>query len=48
MTFIGAAQDHHLRWFETATGRLVDEARLPAGSQAGPMTHEHEGDDTLR
>lgn len=43
LTFIGAAQDNYLRAFETATGRLVWEARLPAGSQAGPMTYEHEG-----
>lgn len=43
LTFIGAAQDDYLRAFETATGRLVWEARLPAGSQAGPMTYEHEG-----
>jgi quinoprotein glucose dehydrogenase len=43
LTFIGAAQDDYLRAFETATGRLVWESRLPAGSQAGPMTYEHEG-----
>lgn len=43
LTFIGAAQDDFLRAFETATGRLVWEARLPAGPQAGPMTYEHEG-----
>lgn len=43
LTFIGAAQDDFLRAFETATGRLLWEARLPAGPQAGPMTYEHEG-----
>ncbi|HLS69099.1 MAG TPA: pyrroloquinoline quinone-dependent dehydrogenase [Kiloniellales bacterium] len=43
LTFIGAAQDNFLRAFKTATGRLLWEARLPAGSQAGPMTYEHEG-----
>ena len=43
LTFIGAAQDNYLRAFETGTGRLVWEARLPAGPQAGPMTYEHEG-----
>jgi quinoprotein glucose dehydrogenase len=43
LTFIGAAQDNYLRAFETATGRLLWEARLPAGSQAGPMTYEHDG-----
>ncbi len=43
LTFIAAAQDNFLRAFETATGRLVWQARLPAGGQAGPMTYEHDG-----
>ncbi len=43
VTFIGAAQDDFLRAFETATGKLLWQARLPAGAQAGPMTYEHEG-----
>jgi quinoprotein glucose dehydrogenase len=43
LTFIAAAQDNFLRAFETATGRLVWQARLPAGGQAGPMTYEHNG-----
>jgi quinoprotein glucose dehydrogenase len=43
LTFIGAAQDDFLRAFETATGKLLWQARLPAGGQAGPMTYEHEG-----
>lgn len=43
LTFIGAAQDNFLRGYETATGRLVWQARLDAGPQAGPMTYEHEG-----
>lgn len=43
LTFIAAAQDNFLRAFETGTGRLVWEARLPAGGQAGPMTYEHDG-----
>ncbi|MFN3932976.1 MAG: membrane-bound PQQ-dependent dehydrogenase, glucose/quinate/shikimate family [Brevundimonas sp.] len=43
LTFIGAAQDDFLRAFETSTGRLLWEARLPAGAQAGPMTYEHQG-----
>ncbi|MFN4297249.1 MAG: membrane-bound PQQ-dependent dehydrogenase, glucose/quinate/shikimate family [Brevundimonas sp.] len=43
LTFIGAAQDNFLRAFETETGRLLWEARLPAGAQAGPMTYEHQG-----
>ncbi len=43
LTFIGAAQDDFLRAFETETGKLVWQARLPAGPQAGPMTYEHQG-----
>lgn len=43
LTFIGAAQDDYLRAFETDTGKLLWQARLPAGPQAGPMTYEHEG-----
>jgi quinoprotein glucose dehydrogenase len=43
LTFIAAAQDDFLRAFETATGRLVWQARLPAGGQAGPMSYWHEG-----
>ncbi|MFM2044614.1 MAG: hypothetical protein RLY86_3190 [Pseudomonadota bacterium] len=43
LTFIAAAQDNFLRAFETETGRLLWQARLPAGGQAGPMTYEHGG-----
>ena len=43
LTFIGAAQDNFLRGYETPTGRLVWQARLDAGPQAGPMTSQHEG-----
>lgn len=43
LTFIGATQDNFLRAFETATGKLLWQARLPAGPQAGAMTYEHEG-----
>lgn len=43
LTFIGATQDNYLRAFETDTGKLIWQARLPAGPQAGPMTYEHEG-----
>jgi quinoprotein glucose dehydrogenase len=43
LTFVAAAQDNFLRAYETATGRLVWQARLPAGGQAGPMTYEHQG-----
>lgn len=39
LTFIGATQDRAIRAFESATGRLVWTARLPAGGQATPMTY---------
>lgn len=41
LTFIAAAQDNYLRAFETASGRLLWRARLPAGGQSGPMTYMH-------
>jgi quinoprotein glucose dehydrogenase len=43
LTFIAASQDNWLRAFETETGRLVWEGRLPAGGQASPMSYEWEG-----
>lgn len=39
LIFIGATQDRYLRAFETATGDLLWESRLPAGGQATPMTY---------
>lgn len=39
LTFIAAAQDRYLRAFETATGKLLWQARLPAGGNATPMTY---------
>ncbi|MFN3936905.1 MAG: pyrroloquinoline quinone-dependent dehydrogenase [Gemmobacter sp.] len=43
LTFIAAAQDNWLRAYETATGRLMWQGRLPAGGQASPMSYVHEG-----
>ncbi|MGC3987627.1 MAG: membrane-bound PQQ-dependent dehydrogenase, glucose/quinate/shikimate family [Pseudorhodoferax sp.] len=43
MTFIGAALDRFLRGFDTETGALVWEVRLPAGAQANPMSYEIDG-----
>lgn len=43
LTFIAAAQDNFLRAYETATGRLLWQGRLPAGGQASPMSYVHEG-----
>lgn len=43
MTFIGAALDRFMRGFDTETGELVWEMRLPAGAQANPMSYELDG-----
>lgn len=43
LTFIAAAQDDFLRAFDTLSGELLWEARLPAGGQASPLTYMHEG-----
>src|SRR3546814_21017738 len=42
VTWIGATEDHYLRAFETATGRLLWQARLPAGAQATPTVYRSE------
>jgi quinoprotein glucose dehydrogenase len=39
LTFIGATQEHALRAYETATGKLLWKARLPAGGNASPTTY---------
>ena len=39
LLFIGATQDSTFRAFETASGRLLWSARLPAGGNANPMTY---------
>jgi glucose dehydrogenase len=39
VTFIGAAIDGYIRAFETATGRLLWEALLPAGGQSSPISY---------
>jgi quinoprotein glucose dehydrogenase len=39
LTFIGGAQDGYLRAYETATGKLLWEHRLPAGGNATPMSY---------
>jgi quinoprotein glucose dehydrogenase len=43
LTFIASAQDNFLRAFQTETGRLLWQARLPAGGQSSPMSYVHEG-----
>ncbi|MFC4312976.1 membrane-bound PQQ-dependent dehydrogenase, glucose/quinate/shikimate family [Steroidobacter flavus] len=39
VVFIGAALDRYLRAYNTVTGRLLWEAKLPAGGNATPMTY---------
>jgi quinoprotein glucose dehydrogenase len=43
LTVISATLDEKLRAFETATGKLLWEADLPASAQATPMTYEYKG-----
>jgi quinoprotein glucose dehydrogenase len=44
LVFIAAAMDHHLRAFDTESGRKVWEAALPASAQATPMTYRVRAD----
>lgn len=39
LTFVAASQDAYLRAFDTRSGALLWEGRLPAGGQATPMTY---------
>ncbi|RZF63459.1 membrane-bound PQQ-dependent dehydrogenase, glucose/quinate/shikimate family [Sphingomonas populi] len=39
LTFIAATQEHAIRAYETATGRLLWKARLPAGGNASAATY---------
>jgi quinoprotein glucose dehydrogenase len=43
LIFIGATIDDRLRAFETDSGRLLWETKLPAGGQATPMTYSING-----
>ncbi|MEH3036108.1 MAG: PQQ-binding-like beta-propeller repeat protein [Sphingomonas adhaesiva] len=43
LSFIAATQDDYIRAYETASGRLLWSARLPAGGQASAMTYMHRG-----
>ncbi|MDX3924742.1 MAG: glucose/quinate/shikimate family membrane-bound PQQ-dependent dehydrogenase [Shinella sp.] len=40
LVFIAGTQDYYLRAFDGATGKEVWKARLPVGSQGGPMTYK--------
>lgn len=39
LVFIAGTQDYYLRAFDSATGEEVWKARLPVGSQGGPMSY---------
>ncbi|CAM5763328.1 PQQ-binding-like beta-propeller repeat protein [Bosea minatitlanensis] len=39
LVFIAGTQDYYLRAFDSRTGREVWKARLPVGSQGGPMSY---------
>ena len=39
LVFIAGTQDYYLRAFDTADGKEAWKARLPVGSQGGPMTY---------
>jgi quinoprotein glucose dehydrogenase len=43
LVFIAASLDDRLRAFETQTGKLLWEVKLPAGGQATPMTYGFAG-----
>ena len=40
LVFIAGTQDYYLRAFNTANGKEVWKARLPVGSQGGPMSYK--------
>jgi quinate dehydrogenase (quinone) len=40
LVFIAGTQDYYLRAFDSATGEEAWKARLPVGSQGGPMTYQ--------
>lgn len=39
VAFLGSALDYYLRAYDTASGKVLWRARLPAGGQATPMTY---------
>lgn len=43
VTFIGAAIDRFMRAYNSETGELLWEERLPAGNQASPLTYMSQG-----
>jgi len=43
LTFIGATLDNFLRAYDTETGKLLWEVRVPAGPQGTPLSYEIDG-----
>ncbi|MBB3226037.1 glucose dehydrogenase [Luteibacter sp. Sphag1AF] len=43
LVFIGATADHWLRAVDESTGKVIWQARLPAGGQASPMSRQVNG-----
>ena len=43
LAFVAASMDGHLRAFDTATGKVLWKAPLPAGGQATPMSYAVDG-----
>lgn len=43
LVFIAGTQDYYLRAFDSGTGKELWKARLPVGSQGGPMTYAVNG-----
>jgi quinate dehydrogenase (quinone) len=39
LVFFASTQDFYLRAFDSGTGKEIWKARLPVGSQGGPMTY---------
>jgi quinate dehydrogenase (quinone) len=40
LVFIAGTQDYYLRAFDASTGKEIWKARMPVGSQGGPMTYK--------
>jgi len=40
LVFIAGTQDYYLRAYDSSNGKEIWKARLPVGSQGGPMTYQ--------
>ena len=43
VTFLTATMDNYIRAFDVTTGKMLWQARLPAGGQSTPMSYAHNG-----